>query len=240
VRWVRSVANPRLGADGNLLKVYGTVTDITEFESLRSSLKDKEVLLKEIHHRVKNNLQIVVSLMRLESRAFSEEKVRAAIKDLETRVRAMALVHEHLYHSSDLAKIGFRDYLKVLCEELFRTYSADGGRIRLEIDAEAVALDIGRAIPCGLIVNELLTNAIKYAFPGNRKGLIRIAIRNISGNEVEIAVSDDGIGLPETLDIRNTQTLGLQLVTTLVENQLKGRVELERADGTRFSIRFEI
>jgi len=240
VRWIRSVSNPILGADGRLQRVYGTVTDITEFESLRSSLNEKEVLLKEIHHRVKNNLQIVISLMRLESRAFSEERVRAALKDLETRIRAMALVHEHLYHSSDLAKIGFKDYLKGLCEELFRTYGADGGKIRLEIDAEAVALDIERAIPCGLIINELLTNAIKYAFPGDRKGVLRVAIRNTSANEVEIVVSDDGIGIPETLDIRNAKTLGLQLVTTLAENQLKGRIELERAGGTRFGIRFGI
>ena len=240
VRWIRSVSNPILGADGRLQRVYGTVTDITEFESLRSSLNEKEVLLKEIHHRVKNNLQIVISLMRLESRAFSEERVRAALKDLETRIRAMALVHEHLYHSSDLAKIGFKDYLKGLCEELFRTYGADGGKIRLEIDAEAVALDIERAIPCGLIINELLTNVIKYAFPGDRKGVLRVAIRNTSANEVEIVVSDDGIGIPETLDIRNAKTLGLQLVTTLAENQLKGRIELERAGGTRFGIRFGI
>ncbi len=239
-RWVRAVANPKMGADGKLQRVYGTVTDITEFESLRSSLNEKEVLLKEIHHRVKNNLQIVISLMRLESRAFSEERVRAALKDLETRIRAMALVHEHLYHSSDLAKIGFKDYVKGLCQELFRTYRADGGRIALEIDAEAVALDIERAIPCGLIINELLTNAIKYAYPGKRTGLLRVAIRNTSDHQVEIVVSDDGIGIPDTLDIRRSQTLGLQLVTTLVENQLKGKVELERAGGTRFSIHFGI
>ena len=239
-RWVRAVANPKMGADGKLQRVYGTVTDITEFESLRSSLNEKEVLLKEIHHRVKNNLQIVISLMRLESRAFSEERVRAALKDLETRIRAMALVHEHLYHSSDLAKIGFKDYLKGLCQELFRTYRADSGRIALEIDAEAVALDIERAIPCGLIINELLTNAIKYAFPGNRKGLLRVAIRNTSDHQVEIVVSDDGIGIPDTLDIRRSQTLGLQLVTTLVENQLKGSVDLEHDGGTRFRIHFGI
>lgn len=244
VRWLRSVANPVLGTDGRPQRVYGTVMDITEFESLRSSLSEKEVLLKEIHHRVKNNLQIVISLMRLESRAFKESRISAALKDLETRIRAMALVHEHLYHSSDLAKIGFKDYLKGLCEELFRTYRADGGRIRLEIDAEAVALDIERAIPCGLIINELLTNAIKYAFPGNRKGTLRVAIRNTPDGEVEILVGDDGIGMPETLDIRKAETLGLQLVTTLAENQLKGRVELERAGGTRsgtgFKIRFKI
>ena len=240
VRQVRSASNPILGADGKLQRVYGTVMDVTEFESLRSSLKEKEVLLKEIHHRVKNNLQIVISLMRLQSRAFSEERVRAALKDLETRIRAMALVHEHLYHSSDLAKIGFKDYLKGLCEELFRTYRADAGRIALEIDAEAVALDIERAIPCGLIINELLTNAIKYAFPGDRKGVIRIAIRNTPDSGVEIVVSDDGIGMPETLDIRKAKTLGLQLVTTLAENQLKGRFELERAGGTRFRIQFRI
>jgi PAS domain S-box-containing protein len=238
VRWVRSASNPILRADGKLQRVYGTVTDITEFESLRSSLNEKEVLLKEIHHRVKNNLQIVISLMRLESRAFSEERVRAALKDLETRIRAMALVHEHLYHSSDLAKIGFKNYLKGLCEELFRTYRADSGRIKLEIDAEAVALDIERAIPCGLIINELLTNAIKYAFPGNRKGVLRVAIHNTADDAVEIVISDDGIGLPETLDIRSAKTLGLQLVTTLAENQLKGKVELERASGTRFRVIF--
>ena len=240
VRWVRGVATSVLGADGTLQHVYGTLMDITEYESLRSSLQEKEVLLKEIHHRVKNNLQIIISLMRLESRAFSEERIQAVLKDLETRIRAMALVHEHLYHSSDLAKIGFKDYLKGLCEELFRTYGADSGRIRLEIDAEAVALDIERAIPCGLIVNELLTNAIKHAFPGNRKGVLRVAIRNIPDNEVEILVSDDGIGIPETLDITHAESLGLQLVFTLAENQLKGRVELERASGTQFRIRFRL
>ena len=240
VRWVRIVSNPILGADKKLQRVYGTVTDITEFTSLQSSLREKEVLLKEIHHRVKNNLQIVISLMRLESRAFGLERAGAVLKDLEARVRAMALVHEHLYHSADLAKIGFKDYLKNLCQELFRTYCTDSCGVGLEVDAEAVTLDIERAIPCGLIINELLTNALKYAFPGKRKGAIRVEIRNAPGSEVEIAVSDNGVGIPQTLDIKKVQTLGLQLITTLAENQLKGSVELERQGGTRFTIRFGI
>lgn len=240
VRWVRAVSNAIKGNDGKLQKIYGTLLDITEFESLRSSLKEKEVLLKEIHHRVKNNLQIVVSLLRLESRAFSDERILAVLADLETRIRAMALVHEHLYHSSDLSKIGFKDYLKGLSEELFRTYHGNSGRIRFEIDAEAVALDIERAIPCALIVNELLTNAIKYAFPDSRQGVLSVVIHNISGNQVEIVIADDGIGLPKEVDIRNTKTLGLQLVTTLVENQLKGNLVLDRENGSRFRIRFAI
>jgi len=240
VRWIRSASNPKLGADGKVQRVYGTMTDVTEFESLRSSLKEKEVLLKEIHHRVKNNLQIVISLMRLESRAFADERAGAVLHDLEARVRAMALVHEHLYHSPDLAKIGFKDYLKGLCQELFRTYDTGGGRMGLEIDAEAIALDIERAIPCGLIINELLTNALKYAFPGDRKGVIRVEIRNAPDSGVEIAVNDNGVGIPETLDFRKAETLGLQLVATLAENQLKGSVELERDGGTRFRVRFRI
>lgn len=225
----------------DLTRIY--IMDITQRkqaqDQVRASLAEKEVLLQEIHHRVKNNLQIVISLLRLQSRQITDKYYLELLKEIQARIRVMSLIHEKLYRSADFTRIGFKDYIKSLAEGLMNTYGTNGGRVTLEIDAEAVFLEIDKAIPCGLIINELITNAIKYAFPDDRKGKISILLHQAPGNEIELIIRDNGIGLPEELDIRKTPTMGMQLVTSLAEDQLRGKLELEHDKGAGFRIRFK-
>ena len=221
-----------------------TTKDITErkqaADKIKASLKEKEVLLKEIHHRVKNNLQVISSLLKLQSEYIKDKKSLQKFKESQDRVRSMALIHEKLYQSGDFASISFKDYIKDLVHRLFRSYEADSGKIALRMDLKDVLLGIDIAIPCGLILNELLSNSLKHAFPENREGKINVGLRSVEKNEIELKVSDNGVGLPEDIDFRKTETLGLHLVTILGEDQLGGKIELKRTGGTEFKIRFKI
>ena len=217
--------------------------DITERrraeDETRASLREKEVLLREIHHRVKNNLQVITSLLRLQSREFQDERYIRAFKGSENRIRSMALIHETLYQSDDLARVDFNYYINRLTSHLFRGYGVNVGRIRLKVEAERLPLRIGLAIPCGLIVNELVSNALKHAFPEGREGEIRVSLRSLNEKEIELAVGDDGIGLPEDADSEDGGSLGLYLVKILVEDQLHGEIEVDSSKGTAFRITFE-
>jgi len=207
-------------------------------EKIKTALEEREVLLREIHHRVKNNLQIISSLLKLQSRYIEDEKYSGIFQESQDRIRSMALIHDRLYHSENLANIDFKDYIRNLASNLFHTYKASAGKIELKIDVEDVSLGIDTAIPCGLIINELVSNSLKHAFPDGREGEIKIILSSTDENEVELIVSDDGVGIPEELDFRNTASLGLQLVVALVE-QLQGEIELNRAKGTEFRIKFK-
>ena len=218
------------------------IRDITERkrieEQMRASLREKEVLLREIHHRVKNNLQVINSLLRLQSRQIEDRRHVEAFRDCQNRIRSMALIHEALYQSEDLANIRFRDYIKSLTTHLFRSYGVSAGKIRLKIEADSLLLGIDLAIPCGLVINELVSNALKHAFPDRREGEIKISLRSFDENQIRLVVSDDGIGVPEDVTTRQAGSLGLHLVTILVEDQLHGEMELDRANGTEFRITF--
>ncbi len=207
-------------------------------EQIKESLTEKEVLLKEIHHRVKNNMQIISSLLRLQSRDVTEKKYIDMFTDSQNRITSMSLIHEKLYQSKGLAKIDFDDYIRDLANGLFQSYGANGN-IGLSIDVRDVSLGIDSAIPCGLIVNELVTNSLKHAFPDGRKGYIRISLHPIAGNMIELIVSDNGVSIPANIDIRKTESLGLHLVTILVENQLHGEINLNRSKGTEFLVKFK-
>ena len=197
------------------------------------SLAEKEVLLKEIHHRVKNNLQIISSLLWMQSRQVDTEAL-SLFKDSQSRVQTMALIHEQLYQSPDIAQIDFEQYLQTLMRSLFRSYGVSGA-IALDINVNAPPLTIDIALPCGLIVSELVSNALKYAFPNDESGKIWIDFG--SDAELVLRVSDNGIGLPQDLDFRNSASLGLLVVCDLTE-QLDGTIELNRTDGTTFKITF--
>lgn len=207
-------------------------------QNLVATLKEKEVLLKEIHHRVKNNLQMMISLLRLQARAVKDDYSTGVLKDIQNRIAVMSLIHEKLYRSKDMARIGFRDYIKDLTDGLFRAYGVSGGRISLRTDVVAIECSIEKAIPVGLIINELVTNSIKYAFPGGRNGEIGITIRTVSESGIELSVADNGVGIPKEVDVRNTKTLGMQIVTSLAEQQLRGNLEINRESGTEFRITF--
>jgi PAS domain S-box-containing protein len=218
--------------------------DITERKTaekkLNESLREKEVLLREIHHRVKNNLQIVSSLLKLQSSHVDEGKVKDVFRDSQNRLRTMALIHEKLYQSRDLARIDFAEYLRSLAHEIYTAYGASQSHIALQLSMGEIFLGVDIAIPCGLIISELLSNCIKYAFPDGRAGKITIEIKTHPDNELEMIMSDNGVGIPDNIDFRSTHTLGLQLVTILAEDQLNGKIVLERTHGTTFRIMFKI
>ena len=215
--------------------------DITERKQaekiIKTSLKEKEVMLREIHHRVKNNMQIISSLLRLQSRQIENKKILDMFNVGQNRIRSMALIHESLYQSKDLARINFSDYIKRLTTHLFSIYRTELESINLKVDIKDVFLDINRAIPCGLIINELVSNSLKHAFTDGKKGEIAVEMDEDERGRYTIIVSDTGIGFPEELDFQNTETLGMQLVTDLVR-QLDGNMKLSRLKGTEFKIVF--
>ncbi|MGH8056426.1 MAG: sensor histidine kinase, partial [Candidatus Entotheonellia bacterium] len=206
-------------------------------EQLKASVQEKELLLKEIHHRVKNNLQVISSLLSLQAEYIEDPHSRQLFSDSQHRVRSMALIHEKLYQSKNLAGIDLAEYIRCLADDLFRSYGVDGGRIALEINAEEVFLKIDAAIPCGLILHELLSNCLQHAFPDGRPGGIRIDLWSNPEGHLCLLVRDNGVGLPEELDFLNTDSLGLQLVKMLAE-QLDGTIDLARGKGAAFSITF--
>ncbi|GIK43566.1 MAG: PAS domain-containing protein [Chloroflexi bacterium] len=220
----------------------GVLFDITARkraeEQLKTSLHEKEILLKEIHHRVKNNMQVISSLLNLQSNYVSDTQALEIFQESQNRVRSMALIHEKLYRSKNLAEIDLGEYVNDLVIYLFRSYKAYGKGITLKIQADDVHLGIDAAVPCGLIINELISNALKHAFPHNYQGEIRVELQK-NQQQISLCVSDDGIGFPTDLDFQNTNSLGLQLVNTLV-GQLDGTIELQNGSGTTFKINFAI
>jgi len=204
---------------------------------LKKSLDEKEMLLKEIHHRVKNNLMIISSLLNLQSRYIKDKASQDIFKESQNRARSMALIHERLYQSTDLKRIDFGYYIRSLTTELFHTYNADPSFIKLKINVEDIFLDINTSIPLGLIINELITNSLKYAFPDGMKGEIFMSLKLVE-EMYELIISDNGIGLPDNLDLKHIESLGLLLVTSLTE-QIDGEITIKRINGTEFKIRFK-
>ncbi len=207
-------------------------------EEIKRSLREKETLLAEIHHRVKNNMQIISSLLSLQSKDIEDERALSLIKNCEDRIRSMSLVHEKLYLSEDLSSIDFHDYMKDLSARLFQVHRVDSRVLSFSSQIKDVSFNIETAIPLGLIINELISNALKHAFPEGKKGSIAVELtQDKKTEEYILTVTDDGIGFPEGTDYRNTETFGLQLVDMLTE-QLHGTMELDRTKGTSFRIVF--
>jgi two-component system response regulator len=227
--------------NGKPLRIVGTEQDITEQkladEKIKSSLKEKEMLLQEIHHRVKNNLQVISSLLRLQSRYINDQKSIDIFKETQNRVRSIAILHEKLYQSEDLAKIRFDEYVKILTEDLLYFYELDKSNIKLNIDVEEVSLNIETAIPCGLIIDEMVANSLKYAFPDNRIGEIKIELHLDDNNKYNMIVSDNGVGISADIDPEKTDTFGMQLIKYLTK-QLKATIELDKNNGTTYNLIF--
>lgn len=215
--------------------------DITERKlaeaRIQTSLREKEVLLQEVHHRVKNNLQVISSLLDLQSQEIEEQAMLEVFRESQNRVQSMAIVHEKLYQSKDFAKINFAEYTESLTNYLFKAYELKAGNIALELDIDDVNLDIDTAIPCGLIINELVSNALKYAFPNKLVGKITVALQADIDNTFTLIVQDNGIGFPDEWDIQSAKSLGIQLIKILTK-QIKGIIKLDKTIGSKFIIRF--
>jgi PAS domain S-box-containing protein len=233
----------RIALIPNTKKMVVSLLDITEHkqaeENLRISSKEKEILLREVHHRTKNNLQVILSLLDLQSLTIGDKQMLGGIKDIQNRIRSISLVHEKLYQSKDLSNVNLKNYIQELTNALLKSYEGSKHRISLILDIDNIFISLDTITTCGLIINELVSNSLKYAFPNNRKGQIRIALHATGRDEIELRISDNGIGLPEGLDFKNTKSLGLKLVKWLADDQLEGRVRLKVEKGTDFLIKFK-
>jgi len=244
--WTSLVRND----EGEPVAIVGVARDITERkraeEQIRCSLREKEVLLKEIHHRVKNNLQVISSLLNLQSGYIQDPEMLRIFKESQFRVRSMALVHEKLYRSASLAEINLAEYIHELATPLFRSFGLGKQGVQLEVDVQEGMLGIDLAIPCGIILNELITNALKYGFPDGRSGVVYVEMHREPSGHAVLVVGDTGVGMPADLDFRKTDSLGLKLVTMLCD-QLQGTLTVNNGgrrrgstSGTEFHIRFPV
>ena len=242
-KYIANLTTIRRNHHGEITHYEGILYDVSNLirkeAQIKSSLKEKVALLSEIHHRVKNNMQIIISLLRLQSGKIEDGKYADMFKEAEHRIRSMALVHENLYLTGDFADIDFHKYVKRLANSLLRSCAVDRARVKLKIEIENVSLGMDRAIPCGLLINEVISNSLKHAFPDHREGEIRVDFRPVNGDSFELTISDDGIGMPEEIDFDAADSMGLMLVKILAVDQLDGTVDLERDGGTAFRIRFE-
>jgi PAS domain S-box-containing protein len=234
-----SMAN--LVLDERIIGRVGVARDITDRqhaeEQIRASLLEKEVLLKEIHHRVKNNLQIISSLLNLQSKYINDPQALQMLIDNQNRVKSMAFIHEILFRARDITKIDFAEYIKTISVQIFRSYDAYSKKIGLKVLVKDTMLDVDTAIPCGLIVNELVSNSLKHAFVDNREGKICVKLSTNGDGILTLVVKDNGVGLPNHIDLQNVDSLGMKLVGALV-NQLDGSIEIDRSFGTKFTITF--
>jgi two-component sensor histidine kinase len=218
----------REARDGLERRVRGRTAELT------ATLREREVLLQEVHHRVKNNLQVITSLINMQVRQLEGDAGRHALEECQTRVQAIALIHEQLYQSKDYARVPFSEYAKGLAANVLHATGMSGA-VALELAVEDVALPVDKAIPCGLILNELITNALKHAFPAGRAGRIRVELGTAGSGRLTLAVSDDGKGIPEGLDVRTSGSLGLQLVRMLAK-QVDGELEVTSDHGASFRV----
>jgi PAS domain S-box-containing protein len=233
--------NPIETEDGEM--VLSAIVDISDRkqkeERIHAALKEKDTLLGEIHHRVKNNLQVVHRLLVLQSDLVTDQKIVSILRESQNRIRSMALIHQTLYESKDFVQVDFSNFLETLAPTLISSYGVDSDQITLSIEAMEVLLPISAAVPCGLVVNELISNALKHAFPHGRRGEINIGLAAAPDGRAMLSVSDNGIGIAEDHDLTQTTTLGLQLVALLAD-QLAGELEIHRANPTQFILRFPI
>ncbi len=220
-------------------KVHEQTLELTNAnEKIQTSLEEKEVLLKEIHHRVKNNMQVISSMLRLQAREIEDPEVQKLFRESQHRIQAMSLVHENLYQSKDLVSVNTHEFVNKLIQELFSSYQTPGCRIQPVLEIEHIVLGIDHAIPCGLIINELVTNALKYAFPGSKTGEVRISLKRHSNDRIQMDIEDNGLGLPEGTDPQSSNTLGLKLVSIL-SKQLRGEYVVNKKDGTHYQFSFQ-
>jgi PAS domain S-box-containing protein len=230
-----NVTTSSMYEDGNLVGMVLVARDLTE---IKKTIREKDVLLREIHHRVKNNLQLISSLLDLQSMHVRNKNVKEIFGESQNRIKLMARLHDQLYQSKDLANINFHEYIQNLANNLFCSYNINPNSILIKINIPDIFMDVDTTLTCGLIINELVVNSLKHAFSTTKKGEIILDFQPKNGI-YSLIVSDNGIGFPKKVDFRKTKTLGLQLVNMLVL-QLEGNIELEKSQGTKFIITFQL
>ena len=243
--WVMGQATPERNSENQIIGYVGTITDISERKRtealVRSSLAEKEILLREVHHRVKNNLMTVIGLIKMQGNKVDNEMINPLLQELEGRIRSIAMVHESLHKSENLASIDLQNYIESMSSHIRAQFGAERD-IRFSVQAAGVMVDLDIAVSCGLILNELIANAYKHAFPGDKPRAgedrceIAVAVKHEGGNLI-LTVADNGIGLPAGLDWKKSETLGLNLIKMLSQ-QLNGTIEMDRTKGTAFHLRF--
>jgi PAS domain S-box-containing protein len=241
--YYESLYVPEFALDKTVKTVLGVSRNITKRikaeNQIKSALKEKETLLHEIHHRVKNNMQVISSLLDLQSSNNKNKVVKNALRESQSRICAMAAVHETLHDSDSLSEIDLQTYLSKVTASVFQTYSVNPGKVILINEVKSIPINIKQAYPLGLIINELISNSMKYAFPDDKKGTVTVGMKKLD-SEFELKVMDDGIGMPEAFDWQSSNSLGLTLIRSLAEDQLDGRVQMESDNGTKFTIKFNI
>jgi len=228
--------------EGNkvLISTFFDLTERKQSEAkIKASLKEKETLLQEIHHRVKNNMTVISSLLKLQMGSIDNEIAKEALQDSQNRVQSMSMIHETLYRSDNLSDIDLKTYLSELGRNVIQNYSFSK-KVQFRVEAESIMISVKQASPVGLIVNELITNSLKYAFTDDTEDEILLELKSNNENGVELTVSDNGVGIPEGFDLKTADSLGLKLVKMLVENQLDGSVDMENSNGTKFNIKFNV
>jgi len=241
-RWVQDDGSPRYGAGGEFLGYIGHCLDITERklaeDRIQRALKEKETLLRELFHRTRNNMQVIMAILAIEGERSGSEEVGAVVRKTSDRIMSMSLIHKKLYDSQDLSLVDIKAYAEDLMDLLTEDESFPTDRIKLRTSVEAVSLPIDTAVPCGLVLHELVSNAFRHAFPGSGSGEVRISISRTAKGYIELDVADNGIGLPEDFDYRGQGTLGFQLIHGLVEEQLKGSLHFEGSHGLSCRVSF--
>jgi two-component sensor histidine kinase len=223
------------GSD-DVVAIVRNITAIKEADRiLRTSLREKESLLQEVHHRVKNNLQVISSLINMQLRRMQEAAGREALEECQHRVQAIALVHEKLYQSENMTNVPLPEYVRSLARDIVQAASVAATLVSCEVTVENIALPIDKAVPCGLILNELITNALRHAFPNGRQGSIHIRCERVDAGHLRFEVADDGVGLPPDLDVNRCQSMGLQLVNALAA-QLDAQLEVNTHGGASFKV----
>ena len=242
IRWVCDRAFPIYDESGKIYRIAGICEDISDRKlaeaRLQAALREKEVLLKEIHHRVKNNMQVISSLLQLQAQYIEDEATLFLFEESQTRIHSMALIHEQLYQSDSLARIDIQTYVENLVANLFQSFGFSNNLIEISLNVEPIFLNIETAIPCGLIINELVSNSLKYAFSANVKGEIKIDFRQILDQKFYLSIQDNGSGFPTNFDVENTETLGIRLVKMLAE-QLEGGITIDSHPGTCYNLVFK-
>jgi PAS domain S-box-containing protein len=234
--------SPYYDMNQNLIGSVHIAKDITKRkqieESLRQSLIDKDLLIKEVHHRVKNNLSVIQSLLQLQSQGLTDNESKSHLEDIQNRVKSMSILHDRLSRSEDLAKLNFSEFISSLANHLYHSYKMNPDRVKLNLSIPEIYVDVDIMMPCGLIINEIVSNSFKYAFPDDKNGEVSIKVHEGDDDEIILIVKDNGIGISDSVNLHNTKSLGLQIVSSLI-NQIHGKADLLHENGMEFRLKFK-